>query len=121
MENYRCCPTDPNMKDEWEKELQKDLESLEKTNMDEIAELLKVLSNSSRLKMVMLLSKRDYCVCEFVTILGEKQSLISYNLGILKKQGLVESYNRSRDKYCKLDERALSMVRCLKQNLIIGF
>ncbi|HMK54043.1 MAG TPA: metalloregulator ArsR/SmtB family transcription factor [Methanobacteriaceae archaeon] len=117
MKINRCCPIDSDMKRSWENELEKDLESLKKTNINEIAALLKVLSNPSRLKMILLLSKRDYCVCELVQILGEKQNLISYNLTILKKHHLISSYYSSKDKYYKLNENATRMIHCINENL----
>ncbi len=123
MKNDRCCPIDPEIKDTWENDLQKDIESLENANVSEVAELLKVISNPTRLKMIMLLTRGDYCVCELVSILKEKQNLISYNLGILKKQDIVESYNRSKDKYYKLnlEGNAMPVIKYIKENLITGF
>lgn len=123
MKIDRCCPVDPDMKVIWENDLQKDLESLENANVSEVAELLKVISNPTRLKMIILLTKGDYCVCELVLILKEKQNLISYNLGILKKHQIVESYNRSKDKYYKLnlEGNATPVIEYIKENLIIGF
>ena len=123
MRNDRCCPIDPDMKEVWETELRKDFDSLENSNIGEIATLLKILSNPTRLKMVMLLLEGDYCVCELVQILNEKQNLISYNLGILKKHQVVVSYNRSMDKYYKLDSNGNSMplIKYMNENLIIGF
>ena len=113
MKNDRCCPIDPDMKMIWETELQKDLDSLKNANISEIAELLKILSNPTRLQIIMLLFKRDYCVCELVLVLKEKQNLISYNLGILKKQEIIDSYNRSKDKYYKLnlDGNAMPLIK----------
>ncbi len=123
MKNDRCCPVDSEMKVIWENDLQKDIESLEKANVSEVAELLKVISNPTRLKMIMLLTRGDYCVCELVSILKEKQNLISYNLGILKKKDIVESYNRSRDKYYKLnlEGNATPVIEYIKENLVAGF
>ncbi len=120
MKKNPCCPIDPEMKMVWESGLQEDFDSLENANINEIASTLKILSNPSRLKMVLLLSKRDYCVCEFVMLLNEKQNLISYNLGILKKHDMVDSYYSSKDKYYTLNKKATNIVGCLKQNLIIG-
>lgn len=122
MKIDRCCPVDSEMKVIWENDLQRDLESLENANVLEVAELLKVISNPTRLKMIMLLIKGDYCVCELVSILKEKQNLISYNLGILKKQDIVESYNRSRDKYYRLNLKgeAMPIIQYIKENLING-
>jgi ArsR family transcriptional regulator len=123
MKNDRCCPIDPDMKIIWETELQKDLDSLKNTNINEIVELLKILSNPTRLQIIMLLFRRDYCVCELVSILKEKQNLISYNLSILKKHEIVESYNRSKDKYYKLnlDGNAMPLIEYIKKSLITGF
>lgn len=53
----------------WESELQKDLDSLKNANVGEIAELLKVISNPTRFKIIMLLFKGDYCVCEYKAFL----------------------------------------------------
>ncbi|MGZ7068387.1 MAG: ArsR/SmtB family transcription factor [Methanobacterium sp.] len=123
MRNDRCCPIDPDTKMVWESEIQKDLDSLKNANVDEIAELLKVISNPTRFKIIMLLFKGDYCVCELVSILQEKQNLISYNLGILKKHQIIESYNRSRDKYYKLnlDGDVMPLIKYIEENLVIGF
>lgn len=123
MRNDRCCPIDPDAKMVWESEIQKELDSLKNANVGEIAELLKVISNPTRFKIIMLLFKGDYCVCELVQILQEKQNLISYNLGILKKHQIIESYNRSRDKYYKLnlDGDAMPLIRYIEENLVIGF
>jgi DNA-binding transcriptional ArsR family regulator len=123
MRKDLCCPIDPDTKEVWETKLRKDFDSLENSNIGEIATLLKILSNPTRLKMVMLLLEGDYCVCELVKILNEKQNLISYNLGILKKHQIVESYNRSMDKYYKLDSKgnAMPLIKYMNENLIIGF
>lgn len=119
MKKNRCCPVDPETKMTWEGDLQKDSDSLKNSNVNEIATALKIISNPSRLKMIILLSQRDYCVCELVMLLNEKQNLISYNLGILKKHQMVDSYYSSKDKYYKLNENAVNIVRCLEQNLIM--
>jgi ArsR family transcriptional regulator len=123
MKDDRCCPIDPETKISWETELDKDMEYLENLNISETTELLKIISNPTRLKMVMLLLKGDYCVCELVYVLKEKQNLISYNLGILKKHQIVDSYNRSKDKYYKLNlnGEAMPVINFIKENLIIEF
>ncbi len=123
MKNDRCCPVDAEMKIIWENGLQNDLNSLKGSNINEIATLLKILSNPIRLQIIMLLQKRDYCVCELVYLLKEKQNLISYNLGILKKHQIVDSYNCSKNKYYKLNlnGNAMPLIKYIKENLITGF
>lgn len=123
MKNDRCCPVDSDMKLIWENGLQNDLNSLERANIDEIVTLLKILSNPTRLQIILLLQKRDYCVCELVYLLKEKQNLISYNLGILKKHKIIDSYSNSKNKYYKLnsDGTAMPLIKYIKVNLITGF
>lgn len=123
MKNDRCCPIDSDMKVIWENGLQNDLNSLKNANISEVAALLKILSNTTRLQIMMLLQKRDYCVCELVYLLKEKQNLISYNLGILKKHQIVDSYNLSKNKYYKLnlEGNAMPLIKYIKDNLITGF
>jgi ArsR family transcriptional regulator len=107
----------------WENGLQNDLTFLKGSDINEIATLLKILSNPIRLQIIMLLQKRDYCVCELVYLLKEKQNLISYNLGILKKHQIIDSYNRSKDKYYKLNlnRDAMPLINYIKENLITDF
>jgi ArsR family transcriptional regulator, zinc-responsive transcriptional repressor len=121
MEKNRCCPTDNEMKLIWESELKRESDSLKNSNIQEIALLLKIISNPTRLQIIMHLLKKDYCVCELVHLLNEKQNLISYNLGLLKKHEIVESYNRSKDKYYKLgsNEKALLTLKFIEEKLLV--
>ena len=123
MKNDRCCPVDSDMRLIWENGLQNDLTFLKGSNINEIATLLKILSNPIRLQIIMILQKRDYCVCELVYLLKEKQNLISYNLGILKEHEIICSYSRSKNKYYKLnlDGAAMPLIKYIKENLITGF
>lgn len=123
MKNNRRCLTDSNMKMAWENELQNDLNSLKNANIGEITRLFKILSNTIRLQILMLLLKRDYCVCELVYLLKEKQNLISYNLSMLKQYQIVDSYNRSKDKYYELNLEgdSVDVIKYVKENLIVGF
>ena len=121
MEKNRCCPTDTEMKLIWESELKRESDSLKNSNIQEIALLLKIISNPTRLQIIMHLLKKDYCVCELVYLLNEKQNLISYNLGLLKKHEIVESYNRSKDKYYKLgsNKNALLILNFINEKLMV--
>ncbi len=123
MKNNRCCPVDSDMKTVWEDGLQKDLKSLKESNIIEIVDLLKILGNPIRMQIILLLYKRDYCVCELVYLLNEKQNLVSYNLGILKKRQIIDSYNLSKNKYYKLnlEGNARPLIEYIKENMIVGF
>lgn len=57
--------------------------------MRELVRVFKALSDETRLRMMMLLSKGEFCVCEIMQALDISQSRASRNLGILKDAGLL--------------------------------
>ena len=114
----RCCPGDCAVRSDWEKELQAEIDYIKTDTFQEANALFKVLSHPLRLQIVMLLLNRDHCVCEIIYVLKEKQNLISYNLGILKEAGIIDSYYRSKHKIYKLNDHAAGIIRLLKVNLI---
>ncbi|WP_424358912.1 ArsR/SmtB family transcription factor [Methanocella sp. MCL-LM] len=114
----RCCPADCATRNDWEKELQAEIENFQSGPFEEASDMLKVLGHPMRLQILMMLLNRDHCVCEIIYVLKEKQNLISYNLGILKEAGLIDSYYRSKHKIYKLNGDAAGFVRLLKANLI---
>jgi ArsR family transcriptional regulator len=67
---------------------------------------------------MMLLLKKDHCVCELIYILKDKQNLVSYNLSLLKRNKMIDSYYRSKHKYYKLNDNAMGIIRLIKENLI---
>lgn len=53
-------------------------------------ELLKALSDITRLKIVHLLREGELCVCGIMHALDKPQSTVSHHLNLLKNTGLVE-------------------------------
>ena len=118
MKQDRCCPAADAVKIVWENELRNERAFLENTNLQELSTIFKVLSHPLRLKIVLLLLSGDHCVCELVDVLKEKHNLISHNLIILKDNNMIEPYNRSKYKYYRLNSDAISIIRCINENLI---
>jgi ArsR family transcriptional regulator len=58
--------------------------------MKDALKIFKALSDSTRLRIVPLLLRRELCVCELMFILKMEQSRISHQLRILKDADLVE-------------------------------
>jgi len=58
--------------------------------MRDIVEVLKALSDETRLRILILVAQEEFCVCEVMQILGMGQSRISRHLNILRDAGLVE-------------------------------
>ncbi len=51
--------------------------------MKEIERTLKLLADPTRLRILMLLSRRELCVCQIMGILGVSQPLVSRNLNLM--------------------------------------
>ncbi len=66
--------------------------------MEDFINILKLLSNEIRLKIIWLLikAKRSLCVCELVDALDQNQYNVSRHLKILKDAGLVEEKRDGR-------------------------
>ncbi len=52
-------------------------------------ELFKLLSDETRLKMIVLLHKKELCVCQITAALGISQTNASRHLAILRRAGLL--------------------------------
>lgn len=59
--------------------------------MEKIIKLLSALSDETRLRIYLLLSEGELCVCELVNILNMEQSRISHSLRILKEAELIDN------------------------------
>ncbi len=102
----KCCPKDKNIKKEWTDKLEGESGNIPNNRVIEISDFCKVFSHPLRVKIALLLNIGDLCVCEIVSILKEKQNLISHNLSIMKKYHVVSSYNQSKYKYYRLEKAA---------------
>lgn len=53
------------------------------------ADILKLLADPTRLRIVMVLSKKELCVCQIMGVLEVSQSLVSKNLRLLDAAGFL--------------------------------
>lgn len=53
-------------------------------------EILKVLADGTRLKIILLLSKQEMAVCELIAALNLSQPAVSHHLKLLKQAGLIQ-------------------------------
>ena len=58
--------------------------------MKEIVRTLKLLSDPARLRIILLLNRKELCVCQMMGVLEISQSLISKNLHLLSAAGLLQ-------------------------------
>lgn len=57
--------------------------------------IARALGDTTRVRIVVLLTRRDLCVCELTETLGQSQANISGHLKLLVSSGLVTSNRRS--------------------------
>jgi DNA-binding transcriptional ArsR family regulator len=76
--------------------------------MKEVLKFLKILADETRLKIIMMLSQRDLCVCEIMDNLGMSQPAVSHHLRILKKSGLVRDDKDGRWVFYSLDKKVFT-------------
>nr|WP_312577001.1 metalloregulator ArsR/SmtB family transcription factor [Sedimentibacter sp.] len=67
-------------------------------------EILKALSDETRLRITAQIFKGEMCVCEIEECLGLTQSNASRHLTVLKKAGILESYKTAQWTYYKISD-----------------
>lgn len=70
----------------------------------EVAELFKVLGDSTRTRIICALSISELCVCDLSCILNMSQSAISHQLRILKQGRIVKNRRAGKAVYYSLDD-----------------
>jgi len=80
--------------------------------MDKFIKIFRALSDENRLRIYLLLSQTELCVCELINILDIEQSRISHSLRILREAGLIDNYRVGKWNIYSVDQR-------IKENSII--
>jgi len=75
--------------------------------LDELSEILKVISDPNRLRILCALFSGEKCVCEIEEGLAISQPLASHHLGVLREAGLLEVRREGTWSYYSLDLDAI--------------
>lgn len=70
----------------------------------DLADLFKVLGDSTRIKILCALFQAEMCVCDIAALLGMTQSAISHQLRVLKQARLVKYRKDGKVVYYSLDD-----------------
>ena len=70
----------------------------------ELADLFRVFSDSTRIKILCALSVSDLCVADIASLLSMNQSAISHQLRVLKQVRLVRVARKGRSSVYSLDD-----------------
>ncbi len=80
----------------------------------ELADLLKVLADPARLRIVSMMASVDggeVCVCDMTEPLGLSQPTVSHHIKVLREAGFISSERRSKWIYHRLIPAQLESVR----------
>lgn len=70
----------------------------------DLADVFKVFSDSTRVKILYALFRAEMCVCDIAVLLGTTKSAISHQLRILKQANLVKSRKDGRVVFYSLSD-----------------
>lgn len=87
---------------------------LEDELMD-VADLFKVFSDSTRVKIISALIKSEMCVCDIAVLLGMSKSAISHQLRTLRQTRIVKNRKDGKVVYYSLDDAHIGNI--LEQGL----
>ena len=76
--------------------------------------LFGAIGESNRMKILLLLSKKEMCVCELESALGMPQPTVSHHLGVLEQANLLQRSKRGRWVFYEVtDSPVLDLLRSL--------
>jgi ArsR family transcriptional regulator len=72
--------------------------------MKDLLNILKALSEETRLRIIKLLEKGELCVCDIVAALVMVQPKVSFHLAALKEAGFIKDRKQGKWIYYSLDD-----------------
>ena len=87
-------------------------EMLDENDLFELSNLFKVISDPTRIRILLVLEKQELCVCDISVILNMTQSAISHQLKILRLSRLVLNRKAGKTVFYRLaDEHVQKLFR----------
>ncbi len=77
-------------------------EILHRQKAQQMAEFFSLLADANRLRIISLLAKQEFCVCDLAASLEMTESAVSHQLRILKAMKLVQYQKRGRKVFYRL-------------------
>lgn len=89
--------------------------------MKNAVRLFKLFSDETRVRILMLLSRKELCVCQIMGVLGISQPLVSRNLSLLNNAGLLDERREGKLVFYSLTKKpspvASKILSALKSEL----
>ena len=76
----------------------------------DLAEFYKVFADSTRIKILYVLSKSEMCVCDISQILNVSQSAVSHQLRMLKQMKLVKYRREGKAVFYSLSDHHIELI-----------
>jgi ArsR family transcriptional regulator len=84
-------------------------------------ELLKVIAEENRLKILCILKAGERCACDIAYDIGIKQNLASHHLKVLKDEGLIESRKEGLSVIYQINKKAMGKFNLLLNNFLKNY
>ncbi|MBZ0166837.1 MAG: metalloregulator ArsR/SmtB family transcription factor, partial [Candidatus Omnitrophica bacterium] len=84
--------------------------------MDQLEQILKVLADKNRMRIIKLLENKKLCVCEITFVLGIKQPSVSRHLKKLRESGIIQEEKNGYWKDYSLVKSDTPYTKLLRQN-----
>ena len=81
---------------------------LKDEEINRLGETFGILSDSTRIKIIFALSRKELCVCDISNLLNVSMSAISHQLRILRNARLVKYRKQGKMVFYSLDDRHIS-------------
>ena len=94
---------------------------IDKNTLKEVghtAELLKIIAEENRLKILCTLKKGERCACDIAEDIDVPQNLASHHLKALKNNGLIESRKEGLKVIYQINKKAVSKFNSLLNNFL---
>ncbi len=86
--------------------------------MDKLINMFKLLSDETRMRIMILLYDRRLCVCQIQGILEESQPKISKHLGKLRDMGFIKDERKEQFIFYYLDKENMLLKELLEKIII---
>ncbi len=72
--------------------------------MNKLAELFKLIGDTTRCKILFALDQDEMCVCDLANVLNMTKSRVSHQLAVLRKNDIVKCRKDGKEVYYTLDD-----------------
>ncbi len=93
-------------------------EMLTDEEIEDVANLFKILGDPTRARIVTALDNKEVCVCDLAEALGMTKSAVSHQLAILKANNIVKSRRDGKHIYYSFDDGHITAVIEIAQSHI---